>query len=136
MAVYVDKVHMVADSLMELHSFAQSIGLPRRYFEGMRKGHPHYDLVNKVMLIKAVRNGAIVVRSREILAVSYRLFTESLTPSQEVLVKVLVKAAIEGNRVEHINAPRQAGLKNVEIEVNRRLKEYYGNKQTLESPRA
>ena len=42
--VYVDRVHMVADSLKELHSFAEKIGLKRHFFEGVRKGHPHYDL--------------------------------------------------------------------------------------------
>jgi hypothetical protein len=45
--IYTDGVHMVADSLAELHAFASSIGLKRIYFHGVRKGHPHYDLTNK-----------------------------------------------------------------------------------------
>ena len=41
---YTDGIHLVADSLEELHEFASSIGIKRCWFHGMRKGHPHYDL--------------------------------------------------------------------------------------------
>ena len=71
--VYTDKVHLVADSLDELHSFAISIGLKRHFFEGARKGHPHYDLTNKLILEKALSAGALVVNSREILKISHKL---------------------------------------------------------------
>ena len=68
--VYTDKIHLVADSLDELHLFAKSIGLKRHFYEGVRKGHPHYDLTNKYILTKALDAGAIIVNSREILRIS------------------------------------------------------------------
>lgn len=53
MAVYVDNVrirwrgklwcHLVADSLEELHSFAQQIGLKRHWFQETAS-YPHYDV--------------------------------------------------------------------------------------------
>ena len=71
--VYVDKVHMVADSLEELHFFAEKIGLKKHFFEGVRKGHPHYDLTNKAIIFKALDNGAIVVSSKKIVEISHEL---------------------------------------------------------------
>jgi hypothetical protein len=44
--IYTDGTHLVADTLPELHKFAKEIGLNRCYFEGVKKGHPHYDLKN------------------------------------------------------------------------------------------
>lgn len=41
---YTDGIHLVADSLEELHEFAKQIGIKRCWFHGIRKGHPHYDL--------------------------------------------------------------------------------------------
>ena len=70
---YTDKVHLVSDSLIELHEFANTIGLKRAFFEGVRKGHPHYDLTNIGIIEKALANGAIVVSSREILIISKKL---------------------------------------------------------------
>ena len=35
---------MTADSVEELHEFAQAIGVKRHWFERSRKGVPHYDL--------------------------------------------------------------------------------------------
>lgn len=74
--VYVDKVHMVADTLTELHAFAEKIGLKRSYFEGVRKGHPHYDLTNKSIMQKALDNGAEVVSSKKIVEISHKLAEE------------------------------------------------------------
>jgi len=68
--IYVDKVHMVADSLEELHIFAEKIGLKKHFFEGVRKGHPHYDLTNKEIYNKAIVAGAQIVGSKEILRIS------------------------------------------------------------------
>lgn len=42
--IFTDGVHLVSDtSLDELHAFAERLGLSRRRFHGLRKGHPHYD---------------------------------------------------------------------------------------------
>jgi hypothetical protein len=53
-SVYIDRkqrwgrqgwCHLIADSLEELHAFAASIGLPRRWFQGAPPASfPHYDL--------------------------------------------------------------------------------------------
>jgi len=55
MTVYVDNArhpfrgyvmcHMTADSLIELHSMADKIGMKRRWFQAPPKAsHPHYDI--------------------------------------------------------------------------------------------
>lgn len=62
--IYTDNIHLIADSLKELHIFAESIGLKRCYFHGMRKGHPHYDLMNVDIRKKAIDAGANLVSSR------------------------------------------------------------------------
>lgn len=71
--IYTDGVHMVADSLIELHDFANKIGLKRHYFHGVRKKHPHYDLTNSTIYIKAIEAGAITVTSKEIINVCNKL---------------------------------------------------------------
>lgn len=73
MSSYTDGVHLVADTLDELHYFAQSIGLKRNYYEGVRKGHPHYDLTNTTISEKAINNGAILISSKKLLVISKNL---------------------------------------------------------------
>lgn len=79
--IYTDKVHLVADSLEELHAFAELIGLKRHFFEGVRKKHPHYDLVYSSLSAvcdnegipfteKVIKHGAKVVSKKEILRIS------------------------------------------------------------------
>ncbi len=70
--IYIDKYgHMVADTLNELHNFAFNlIGLKRHFFQGTRKGHPHYDLTTEQKLNKAIENGAKIVGIREIVTLS------------------------------------------------------------------
>lgn len=61
--------HMWADSLEELHEFAESIGMMRFWFQGPpQHKFPHYDLT-KQRRILAVKAGAIEVPeiTREIL---------------------------------------------------------------------
>ena len=80
--LYTDQTHLVADSLPELHEYAENIGLRRHYFEGIRKGHPHYDLktaagnwvrditgdkiIDKVLLNENVK----IITDRELLVIS------------------------------------------------------------------
>lgn len=60
--IYTDGVHLISDNnLEELHEFALNIGLKRHFYEGVRKNHPHYDLTNKKILIKAIDAGASVI---------------------------------------------------------------------------
>jgi hypothetical protein len=67
MSCYVDKLtnygwklgsscHLIADSVEELHEFADSIGLKRSWFQP--KSTPHYDLTSSKR-IEAVKSGAI-----------------------------------------------------------------------------
>ena len=78
MAVYVDELfdtektpnwrytkacHLTADTLEELHKFAESIGMKRVWFQD-HKRHPHYDLTANRRKM-AVKQGAIEVKARD-----------------------------------------------------------------------
>ena len=63
--IYTDNIHMIADSLEELHTFAASIGMQREWFQN-KKRHPHYDVFG-IMLKHAISNGAVVIDSKELL---------------------------------------------------------------------
>ena len=59
--------HLVADSIDNLHFFAQSIGLKRCWFENKKgKKRPHYDVKGE-MIQKAINAGAKQVSSKEII---------------------------------------------------------------------
>ncbi len=59
--ILTDGVHLVSDdSLDELHVFADCIGLARRRFHGVRRGHPHYDQKPNL------RGRALVYGAREV----------------------------------------------------------------------
>ncbi len=45
--IYTDKIHVVADTLEELHKWAKDNKLNRNWFEGTSKCHPHYDIPKK-----------------------------------------------------------------------------------------
>lgn len=62
MSVYTDGVHLVADTIEELHAFAESIGMKRKWFQNHRK--PHYDLLGRRAEI-AYLKGAKKVTNRE-----------------------------------------------------------------------
>lgn len=64
--IYTDGVHLVATTLKELHRFAEKCELKRCYYEGYRKGHPHYDLINTRMKNIVMKNGAIKISSKDI----------------------------------------------------------------------
>ena len=62
--VYTDGIHLVADTVHELHLFARSIGLKRSWFQD--KQIPHYDLTTKRKANRAITEGAKEISSREI----------------------------------------------------------------------
>ena len=76
MTVYVDEAiwkkpngrvsyaHLVADSLEELHLFANSIGIKSHWFHRSSK-YPHYD-INQDQRLKAIEAGAVEVTSVDI----------------------------------------------------------------------
>lgn len=81
--IYTDKIHLISDSIPELHKFAKKIGLNECYFEGTKKGHPHFDVVNKkkkplvdkngvTYIDKAIKAGANVVSTREIVLINHK----------------------------------------------------------------
>lgn len=64
--ILTDGIHLVStESAEELHAFARRIGLARARYEGVRKGHPHYDLTRKAKA-RAILAGAVGVTSREL----------------------------------------------------------------------
>ena len=74
--------HLVADSLEELHRFAQSIGLRREWFQP--QSFPHYDLTKR-RRAQALKGGAVRVDRRELVAVMrrYRAIAIAAPPAHE-----------------------------------------------------
>lgn len=76
MAVYTDGVHLVADTVDELHQFAKSINLNRCWFMNHKK-HPHYDLYiskerRKIAFADALSKGAVEKTDRELVNICKR----------------------------------------------------------------
>lgn len=78
MAVYVDSLidygwkygpscHLIADTVDELHDFAQRIGLKRAWFQTGKSGLPHYDLTAGRRK-QAVALGAVELTRRDMAA--------------------------------------------------------------------
>lgn len=84
MAVYVDDsllawrgkswCHLVADSINELHTFAEQLGLKREWFQH-RTMYPHYDVTVKVKE-RALALGAYAGDKRTIISCAKRLKIE------------------------------------------------------------
>lgn len=63
--IYTDGTHLVADYLQELHEFAQSVGLKRKWFQ---ERHEHYDITTARMLKKVLGTGKVIrISTREVL---------------------------------------------------------------------
>lgn len=69
--IYTDKIHLVADTLDELHEFALKIGLKREWFQNHPK-HPHYDIWGTKVKI-ALENNAKLISSKEIVVIANKL---------------------------------------------------------------
>lgn len=71
MAVYIDTPvkgwsHMIADSIEELHIFAQNVGIKRCWYQNKRgKNQPHYD-VRENKYSNVINQGAIKVTRKEL----------------------------------------------------------------------
>lgn len=71
MAVYIDTPikgwsHMIADSVEELHIFAQGVGIKKCRYQNKRgKNQPHYD-VRENKYSNAINQGAIKVTRKEL----------------------------------------------------------------------
>lgn len=71
--LYSDNTHLVADSLEELHLFCKKVGIKRCWFEGTKKGHPHYDIPKNYKSIISLMNEVKKVGSKKILHISKKL---------------------------------------------------------------
>lgn len=93
MTVYVDNVrikwrnkqwcHLVADSLAELHQFAQeSLGLKNNWFHS-NASYPHYDVTTETRA-KAIKLGALEGTRQQIMECAHTLKSEqaALRPKQ------------------------------------------------------
>lgn len=86
MAIYVDNArvkwrgrlwcHLVADSIEELHEFAQRLGLRRNWFQHAAS-YPHYDVTLEVRQV-ALRMGAIEGSRAKIITCARTLKTQLL----------------------------------------------------------
>lgn len=75
MSVYVDSernqyrhmimCHMVADTLDELRTMAQRLGLKRAWFQTSRSGMPHYDIC-QTKRAQAIALGAVEIDRRKL----------------------------------------------------------------------
>ncbi|WP_350558958.1 DUF4031 domain-containing protein [Psychrobacter sp. CAL346-MNA-CIBAN-0220] len=84
MAIYVDFVsiefkgyrwcHMLADSLQELHDFAEFIEIDKRLFH-RNASYPHYDITLQMRVI-AIENGAIPADRKKTIECAKKLKVE------------------------------------------------------------
>lgn len=91
MAVFVDNeripwrgrhwCHLVADTLIELHDFADRLGLRRDWFQD-RASYPHYD-ITLLLRARALRMGARSADKTELLACCRKLKMELRSSAKE-----------------------------------------------------
>lgn len=97
MAVYVDNVrikwannewcHLVADSIDELHEFANSLGLKRKWFQ-ISASYPHYD-VTVANRTKALSLGAQAGTRKQIITCAKKLKKEYfLNKTREIPIQL------------------------------------------------
>ena len=87
MSIYIDNAriiwankvwcHLVADSLDELHAFAEDIGLKRQWFQASAS-YPHYDITLKTRSI-ALAKGAKIGSRKQIIYCAKKLKKEQIT---------------------------------------------------------
>jgi hypothetical protein len=68
--------HMVADSIAELHEFAERLSLGRPSFQYPKSKYPHYDLTERKRWL-AIKMGAVEITSRELVVKSKALRSEA-----------------------------------------------------------
>lgn len=92
--VYTDGIHLVADSLEELHSFAINIHLKPDWFQN-HINHPHYKLWG-IKVPSAIKNGAKPASPRKILSKSIKLGNEGLSPAKLMLKQLDAVLEMDG----------------------------------------
>ncbi|PLA73422.1 DUF4031 domain-containing protein [Hydrogenovibrio sp. SC-1] len=96
MAIYVDNIriqwrsrkwcHLVADSLDELHVFAEELGLKRAWFQ-KNASYPHYDVTIEVRA-KALRIGALKGSRIQIISCAKKLKLEQADMDSKIPVQI------------------------------------------------
>jgi hypothetical protein len=75
MPAFTDGVHLVAETLDDLHEFAQAIGLKREWFQDHPR-HPHYDLTTIRAVRRAINRGAVLVSPEIVLQLAHGLASQ------------------------------------------------------------
>lgn len=74
--IYTDGIHLVGNTLQELHDFAhKKLKLKREWFQDHIR-HPHYDLTTQRARKRAIRAGAQVISTRELIRISHASFNQ------------------------------------------------------------
>ena len=68
---YTDGVHLIADTIAELHEFAQGIGLKREWYQ--KTSLPHYDLMGSKIRM-AITAGARRVHPRALIKIGREIY--------------------------------------------------------------
>lgn len=83
--VYTDGVHLVAESLAELCSYAQKIGLNQEWLQIMgRKIHPHLDICGKVRQRVLADSNVKKVSPKEIVKICKLNYRVPETPEEVI----------------------------------------------------
>jgi hypothetical protein len=69
--IYSDGTHVIADTLVELHAFAKSVGIKRCWFH-YHPRHPHYDTTGKRKLLVEASPLVKFVSSKQIVRLSQK----------------------------------------------------------------
>lgn len=69
--LYTDGYHLIAENIKELHSFANSIGIPKTSYRNKR--HPHYKITN-IESLQVLKSGALKCSTRQLVKVSRSIY--------------------------------------------------------------
>ena len=89
--------HLFADSLEELHAFAERLGLQRRYYQPEHGGH--YDLTSGKRKIAVLMGAEEITRRQAVERANYALELQRLGPADDPGERVIPAALVKGDRV-------------------------------------
>lgn len=82
--IYTDSIHLVADTLEELHEWAGKLGLSRSRYHGVKKGHPHYDMTGIANYRFSNLSHAKRLSKKEIFLLSRAMVNNPMTTQTEM----------------------------------------------------
>jgi hypothetical protein len=86
--------HMMADTLAELHTMADTIGLPRKYLQDVPSG-VHYDITQAKRAL-AITAGAIQISMREMAAYAWYRRTRGVNIDPVAALSILQTMGRQG----------------------------------------